>query len=102
MSLWAWKIFPELSMGTFCYFLIIKLQHELLLIFLISLSYKTRVKKTTMANAQQLYCTCYESCISRVAIFPYQSDTMLQHTSIKLILISLLSLSYKTWGKKLI
>lgn len=27
---------------------------------------------------------------------------MLQHTSIKLILISLLSLSYKTWGKKLI
>lgn len=26
--------------------------------------------------------------------------TMLQHTSIKLILISLLSLSYKTWGKK--
>lgn len=28
--------------------------------------------------------------------------TMLQHTSIKLILISLLSLSYKTWGKKLI
>lgn len=75
MNLWAWKIFPELSMGTFCYFLIIKLQHELLLIFLISLSYKTRVKKTIM---------------------------MLQHTSIKLILISLLSLSYKTWGKKLI
>lgn len=48
-----------------------------------------------MANAQQLYCN--KSCISEVAaVFPI---IKLQHTS-KLIKKILISLSYKTSGKK--